>query len=71
MDQKFIGAHISAVDFRILALTNLLIKKGIITEKEVQSSYEEIFKVMTNLEEVPESEKEELSVFLKNFFQLD
>lgn len=68
MDNSILSLQLTGMDFKVIALTNLLMKKGIISEEEVNEAYRDIIEVAKK-----QSSKEEslvLENFLKMYFNL-
>ncbi|ARK32334.1 hypothetical protein [Halalkalibacter krulwichiae] len=63
--------HRAAIDMKVIALTELLVKKGIITEEEVNQSYKEMIDTIEAFGQAENEHKERYVRFLKNFFDVD
>lgn len=66
-DLKF---HTGAVDMKVVALTGLLLDKGIITEKEIQQSYVKVIEAVKNHGDKNDSRAEEFESYLADFLQV-
>ncbi len=71
LDIKLI--HMSAIDFKVIALTGLLIDKGLITPKEVDDYKEKVLQTVRekNILEYSEERAEIIDKSLRYFLSID
>lgn len=67
---KGVAFHSAAVDMRILALTSLLMEKGILTEEEVQKSYKKVVDVFLKNEEFKDERFKGLEEYIKDYLRI-
>lgn len=60
--------HLTALDIRTLALTTLLMKKGIVTKNEVQASYKKTVEAVSKT--IDNTVDEAFDLYMKQYFNL-